>query len=239
MSAWQVVKQSFRDFYKQLFPQAAISLIWFMSVGTMIYIAIGGIATGQPWMALFGFILIGPLTIAAFHLTNRWMKFEEVGIIDFLRGFVRYFFRGMFSFWISLLLLTIIVVDFFFFMNFGNTIFRLLSGVWIYLAIFFIMSQFYFWSLLVERDLGILVTLKDSFLITLDNILYSLGIFGMFALLTTAGVLTAGIGLAVSFIGFLGILANNATYNLMVKYELRDVLTSPYGVESTATDGEE
>lgn len=229
MSAWQTIKKSFRDFYKQLFLQAGISLIWFIIVGSFSYLAIGGIATRQFSALLPGLIFIGPVTISAFYLTNRWMKFEEPGIRAYLRGLARYFLRGMLSFWLSLLIFTIILVDFFFFANFGNLFLRLMSGIWIYLGLFFVMSQFYFWSLLVEREQGILVTLKDSFLLTLDNLLYSLGIFGVFFLLTALGVVTAGVGLALSFIGFLGILANNATYNLLVKYGLREELISPYG----------
>lgn len=238
MSAWQVIKQSFRDFYKHLFQQAAVSLVWFMTVAPLVYIAIGGIAIGQPVIALPVLIVTGPLTIASFYLTNRWMKFEESVLKDWWTGLTRYFFRGMLAFWLSLLIFVIIVVDLFFFLNFGNRVLQLLAGIWIYLGIFFLISQFYFWSLLVERDLGILVTLKDSFLLTLDNLLYSLGIFGVFALLTTVGIVTAGVGLAVSFIGFLGILANNATYNLMIKYGLRRPLISPYAMESPSPDGE-
>lgn len=228
MSAWKIIKKSFADFYKHLFLLGTISLIWFMSVGPLGYLGIGGLFLGQPFTVLLSLILIGPLTIGAYYFTNGLIKFAEFRIRDYFRGFAKFFLRGMLAYWLSLLIFIVLLVDLLFFWRFGNRILAYLSGLWVYLIVFYLMSQFYFWSLLVETEEGIGKCLKKSLLMTLDNILYSLVIFLAFVGLLAVGVVTAGVGLAVTFIGFLGILANNATYNLLVKYEVREELISPY-----------
>ena len=75
---------------------------------------------------------------------------------------------------------------------------------------------------------GIFKTFKRSLLLTLDNILFSLGIFLIFSVLVLIGAATVGIGLALTFIGFLGLLANNSTHNLLIKYDMKEDVLSPY-----------
>ncbi|MCK4258598.1 MAG: DUF624 domain-containing protein [Halanaerobiales bacterium] len=222
MSVWKIIKKSGKDFYNHLFLLGMVSFIWFFLVIPLMYVGIGGIVFKMPIGVIMNLIFVGPLTIAAFDLTNKLIKSEEIGIKDFFRSFAKNFKKGLLAYWISLVILLLLIVDFMFFMNIGNKFLFYLSGIWIYLGIFFMMSQFYFWSLLVEMEDGIFKILKRSFILTLDNLFYSLGIFVMFAFLFVIGLATAGIILAVSFIGFLGILANNATYNLLVKYNIRE-----------------
>lgn len=231
MSAWEIIKKSFRDFYKHLFLLGAVSLIWFFLVGPMVYVTLGGIALRNPVPIILGLVFIGPLTLGAFYLTNKLIKFEEMGIRDYFRGFAKFFVRGMLGYWLTLFIFSVLIVDFLFFAGFGSVAIRLFSGIWIYLIIFYAMSQMYFWSLLIESQEKIFSVLKQSLLMTLGNMFYSIVIFIVFCLLVLVGVVTAGVGLAVTFIGFMGILANNATYNLLVKYELRKELTSPYSME--------
>ncbi len=231
MSSWQVVKKSFKDFYKDLFFLGAVSLIWFFIVGPLMYVGVAGIFLRQPFPIVMNILFVGPLTLSAFNVTYRLICHQEVKLRDYFQGFAKKFIRGMFAYWLSLVILIILVIDLFFFLNFGNTILLYLSGIWVYLIIYFIMSQFYFWSLLVQTEDKLFVIFKKSLLLVLDNLLYSGGIFAVFLLLTALGVVTAGIAFAVSFIGFLAILSNNATHNLLVKYGIKEELSSPYKIE--------
>ncbi|AZR72240.1 hypothetical protein BBF96_01800 [Anoxybacter fermentans] len=230
MTVWQIIKKSFKDFYDHIFLLGGVSLIWFIIVGPLVYVGLAGFFLKMPFPVIMNLIFVGPLTLGVFYLTNQLIKYKDSGLKDFFQGFAKFFFRGMFAYWMSLLTMVILLVDLTFFINFGNRFMQYLSGIWIYLIIFFMMSQFYFWSLLVEMEDGLLKIYKRSLLLTLDNILYSLGLFLIFILLVAVGVITAGVGLAVTFIGFLGILANNATYNLLIKYGIRKEFSTPYNI---------
>lgn len=230
MSFWQIIKKSFKDFYTYLFLLAGVSLIWFFTVGPLLYVGAGGIFLRKPLLVVMSLIFVGPLTVAGFYITNQLINFGEARLKEFFDGFARFFLRGMLAYWFNLVILLILIVDLYVFLNMQNWM-TYLSGVWIYLILFFLMSQIYFWSLLVEMKEGILKSYKRAVLLTLDNLLYSLGIFFMFLLLFIVGIVTAGVGLAVTFMGFLGILANNATYNLLVKYDLRKKLSYTYKLD--------
>lgn len=230
-SSWQILKKSCKDYYDHLFFLAAISLCWFFIAGPLLYMGIAGFFLKQVVPILLNLLLVGPITLAAFIVTYRLIIYQEVKLRDFFRAFLDKFWRGMMAYWLSLTVFVILVVDLLFFINFGNKILLYLSGIWIYLLVFFLISQFYFWSLLAQMDDSIWQLFKKSLLITLDNLPFSLGIFLCFLLLSALGVVSAGIVLAVGFIGFLGILANNATYKLLVKYELREELSSPYNMQ--------
>ena len=223
-SSWQILKKSCKDFYDHLFFLAAISLLWFFLVGPLLYMGIAGLFLKQVIPIFLNLLLVGPLTLAVFVVTYRLIIHQEVQLRDLFRAFFAKFWRGMVAYWLSLTVFVILVVDLLFFINFDNKILFYLSGIWIYLLIFFLISQFYFWSLLAQLDDSLWQLFKMSLLITLDNLLFSLGIFLSFLLLLALGVVTAGIVLAVGFIGFLGIFANNATY------QLREKLSSPYNL---------
>lgn len=227
---WQIIKKSCKDFYNHLFLLVGVSLIWFFTVGPLFYVGAGGIFLKQPLLVVMGLIFVGPLTIAGFYLTNQLIRFREARLKEFFDGFVRFFLRGMLAYWFNLVILLILVVDLYVFLNMQNWM-AYLSGIWIYLILFFLMSQIYFWSLLVETEEGIFKSYKRAVLLTLDNLIYSLAIFFMFLLLFIVGIVTVGVGFAVTFMGFLGILANNATYNLLVKYDLREELFSTYKLD--------
>lgn len=231
MSSWQILKKSFHDFYEHLFFLGAISLLWFFTVGLLSYVGVAGFFLKQFLPVFLNLLLVGPLTLAAFLVTYRLIIYQEVKLRDYFRAIREKFWRGMLAYWISLVIFLILVVDFLFFLNFGNKILFYLSGIWIYLLIFFSVSQFYFWSLLVQLDDPLGKLFKKSLLMALDNLLFSLGIFLSFILLLVLGIVSAGIVLAVGFIGFLGVLANNATHKLLVKYELKEELSPPYNMQ--------
>lgn len=231
MSAWQLVKKSFFDFYNHLFLMTTVSLIWFFPVAYLLFMAIGGLLTKQLLPMIPGLLLIGPLTIAAFAVCNQALKTGQGNLLDYFRALKKYFVRGLIAYWLHALVLIVLFTDFFFFSGFGNKIVMYLSGIWLYLVVFFLMSQIYFWSLLVETDKSMWVCLKHSFLLTLDNLLFTSGIFLILVGLLIVSIATAGVMLAVTFAGFLGILANSATYNRLIKYDLRKEITSLYDTE--------
>ena len=228
MSLKQIFLKSIKDFYENLFLLSGVSLIWFFIVGALLYVGIAGVFLRLPLPIILNLIFVGPLTLGAFHFTREVIQKREIKIRDYFRQFAKQFFRGIFAYWLSLAIMIILGVDLIFFLNAGSTFWNYLSGVWIYLIIFFMMSQFYFWSLLVQMNDGIFKTFKRSLLLTLDNILFSLGIFLIFSVLVLIGAATVGIGLALTFIGFLGLLANNSTHNLLIKYDMKEDVLSPY-----------
>lgn len=228
MSLKQILLKSIKDFYENLFLLSGVSLIWFFIVGALLYVGIAGVFLRLPLPILMNLIFVGPLTLGAFHFTSEVIQKKEIKLRDYFRQFARQFLRGIFAYWLSLAIMIILGVDLIFFLNAGSRFWNYLSGIWIYLILFFMMSQFYFWSLLVQLKEGIFKTLKRSLLLTLDNIVFSLGIFLIFSVLVLIGAVTVGIGLALTFIGFLGLLANNSTYNLLVKYGIKEEDFGPY-----------
>lgn len=231
MSAWQLVKKCFYDFYNHLFLMTIVSLIWFFPVAYLLFLGIGGFLTKQLLPMIPALIFVGPLTIAAFAVCNQALKTGQGTLLDYFRGLKKYFLKGMVAYWLHAVILIVLFTDFFFFSRFGNKIVMYLSGIWLYLVVFFLMSQIYFWSLLVETDKRTLLCLKHSFLLTLDNLLFTSMIFLILVGLLALSIATAGVMLAVTFAGFLGILANSATYNRLIKYNLRKEIISLYDTE--------
>ena len=228
-SIMEMIKRSFRQFYDHIFKLGGVSLLWFLIVAPLSYVGVVGLFLKMPIPFLINLVFVGPLTIGAFYMTNLVIKHREVTIKAFFKGFSdkKYFLKGMFSYWLSLFIAIVLGFDLIFFMNMTG-VFKYITGLWIYLIIFFVVSQFYFWSLLVETEDGIFKSFKKSLLLVLDNPLYSLVLFLAFLLIMVVGVVTVGVGLAITLIGITSIMANNATYNLLVKYDLREEITTSY-----------
>mgnify|MGYP006274314617 CR=1 FL=1 len=228
-SIMEMIKRSFRQFYDHIFKLGGVSLLWFLIVAPLSYVGVVGLFLKMPIPFLINLVFVGPLTIGAFYMTNLVIKRREVTIKAFFKGFSdkKYFLKGMFSYWLSLFIAIVLGFDLIFFMNMTG-VFKYITGLWIYLIIFFVVSQFYFWSLLVETEDGIFKSFKKSLLLVLDNPLYSLVLFLAFLLIMVVGVVTVGVGLAITLIGITSIMANNATYNLLVKYDLREEITTSY-----------
>ena len=90
---------------------------------------------------------IGPSTAAVHGIVVRILQNEDVRVREFFTFFQKFFWRGVALILLNVLILLILASDLVFTLNSPNRIIQMLSGIWIYFFIFWVlMSNYIFHS---------------------------------------------------------------------------------------------
>ena len=232
MSAWQTIKKTYKELYKHIYAVILASFAWFIIGGGLILTSIVGIQTGFLLPLVIALLLLGPVTAGSFYVTNRLVNYERVRIRDFFIGVKKYFLPSLGIFLMWTIMLVIIGVDFNFFLTSQYKILNLLSAFWVYVLIFLTMVTIYILPLLIEydrqeEDYSLKELGKHALILTLDELKYT---FFIFVNIFIFGSLTSivFIALPILFMGGISLAANNATVNLLVKYDIKPDMNGPY-----------
>lgn len=199
---------SLRDSYNYLGTVLLCSVLWF--------------AASLP------VVTMGPATAAAFHVVRRAVLREDVGLGDFLTGLRRYFWRGLVVWAVLVGGMCVIVVDLMFFASVKLVALRVLTGVWIYAALFVLGVATHAFGLLVEQDTTVGKVLKRGALLVLDNPFYT-GVMLLGSGLIAAACVVFTPGLMLLMAGILGFVQVNSVRGLLARY---GALESPDSSES-------
>lgn len=175
----RIAARAFRHVYDYLGMTMAMSSAWFL---------IGLLPTGLSFLvmlqvpainsflifALFAVALLGPLTAAMYKLTSSVVQGDYVAFRDFFTAFRRHYKRAAGLAAALLALLAILVIDLQFFMSSKIPWMQYLSVLWIYFIIFWALMAQFAYAVLVRQERSVLQTLKVSALLALDNIVASL-----------------------------------------------------------------
>ena len=166
-------------------------------------------------VALSGVLIFGaPGTAMLFAAGAAWARGREFGMRDFLQS-------GRFFFWRALALglvldggSTLAMVNLVFYQRIGGWIGSILSGMMLWFALLFGMVAVYVFPVLVTQGGGVWSSLRQSFLLAIDNIKLSLLL-----------LLTAGLALGIGFVSGLGLFCGvAAAWALFVSVAFRALL---------------
>ena len=232
MSGLRILKKTYTDIYKNIYAVAFSSFAWFLTGGVFVVVTTVGVEVGSLLPGVVAAIFIGPATAGCFYITNRIVNYERVRFKDFFIGVKRFFFPALGISLLWSLIVSILVVDFYFFVSSSYRLLNLISPFWIYLLIYFGIVSIYLFPLLIEfdrleDDFSLLDVFKYSLLLTSDDIKYTLLIFINIFLF---GGLTSVIFilLPILFMGGISLTANNAAVNLLVNQGVKTEVTGPY-----------
>ncbi len=232
MSAWQIIKKTYKELYKHIYAVILASFAWFITGGGLILASIIGLQVGFLLPLLITLLLLGPATAGSFYITNRLVNYEQVRIRDFFIGIKEHFLPSLGISLVWIIMLVVIAVDFNFFLTSQYKILNLLSAFWIYVLIFLAMVTIYILPLLIEyerqeEDYSLIELGKHALILTLEELKYT---FFIFVNIFIFGSLTSVIFIAlpILFMGGISLTANNAAVNLLVKYEVKPEVNGPY-----------
>ena len=216
-----ILKKWILDCYDYLGLVLVSSVIWFG-------IVLGGFAaiakTGSPIViaavsALFYVLLIAPLTAGIFAMAKRIVTRDEPSLLNLLLGFKEYL-TASWTLGLAQVVITILIV--------GNTYFyltrdalavKLLGFLFLYLLAFWMFSVVYHYPVLIEQRPGVFKIIKRGFLLTMGNVVFTVGVFFVIIVLTCFCTVTL-LGLPLLFIGMMSLLQTRALRMLFEKYGL-------------------
>lgn len=220
MLVWTIIKNSFIKFYDNLFKMVFLNLIWVILILLFLFLVYGGIATGWLIPVIIPIVLMGPLTLSGLTVIDGVVEGNGLEINKFLVGIKKYFKRGLAGFLFTIIPYLILILDFYFYFQKGskNQLMLYISVVLLYVIIFFSMVQLFFWGLLViQRETSVIQVIKNSLLLTMDNVLFTFLWFVLVALIFIVLLIT-GVGIALVALVLVGFMIITGTRKILEKY---------------------
>ena len=220
MQIWQILKDSFKQFYNNLLRSVLLSLCWFFPVFLLAAAALTGISAGWILPSVLAFLLVGPYTLS---FLNEVKELSEKGIFsikNILIYFRENFWRGLLAFLTAAAGYAVLIIDllFFFRRGSGNLLYMALSFLILYITIYFTIYQAYVWGLLIiQPDKKMRTVLKNALIISIDNIFFSLLFFAVLIFITLI-LFLLGVGIPSVFMGFVGLIIINVSSRMLNQY---------------------
>lgn len=214
--------------YDDLFPVVGMNLLWLLiSVPVVAVIVLVLTLFGLPpegsflVAILLAMILPSPASLGIHLYANLLVKEERVEFDLFWSGLRTYWKRGLVLFAIGFAGLALLGVNLVFYATNQSSVLKLVSILWIYAIVLWLMMQLYINPLLVEQeDKSIKLILRNAFVLTLDNLVPSAILLIILVVLSAVSV---GIALLVALLtgSFLAIVETRAVLTYLEKYRAR------------------
>lgn len=195
MRAFLVAGWALRSFFNELTFLAAMSLLWFITGGIAVILAVLlGLAlamSGIWWLAPLLAIPIGPATAALAVVARRCAADVRVN-----RSF---YFDGLRTYWrpalglsaIGMAVLALLLMNISFYVSRSSGFVQGLSLIWGYLLLLWLSIQFYAYPILVRMEKpAALAALRTAVLGALANPLFSMVLLLLAAVFSALSVLT-------------------------------------------------
>ncbi|MCX7919249.1 MAG: hypothetical protein N3A72_06510 [bacterium] len=212
----------FWDSYDNLGHLILANLLWFFC--NILGLFLGYIILHiSPRFSIFWILFSIPLAIfsvtttAMFYYTKLMVEAKDSPIKQFFLGMKLYFWKGIFITLIHIFIGILVMINIQFYIQiqgFG----MILAGLAFWCGILVAMQSLYAYSILVQHNLPLRKTFKRSFLLLLDNLWITVGIF-LFSIIFFIVSLLSGIGPILFMMSCIAMLGNNAIYEIMTKYE--------------------
>jgi len=179
-----------------------------------------GISTGWLLILIIPLLTLGPLFSTALYAVNQLIENRNLSFKKIYKFFIENFWRSFFAFLFTLVLYAVLIVDLRFFLvrgadNLWLLIFAFLFG---YLIIYLTIYQSYLWGLLVlQKNKPLKNIFKNSLILSLDNIIFSL-LWFLAMIIITIILAATGVGIAGAFIGIIGLLILEGSQEMLGKY---------------------
>lgn len=195
---------------------------------------LGGLALGTAigqGAFLAGWILAGPVSVAAWAVAGRIVRHEPVTAPAVRAAFQHQWVGGLLFFLVDGALGWLLVANVRFYftstlgilgwplpaLGEGMRVGQVIGFLWIAPLLLWVLAQLYALPLLVEERTGVGAALRRAALLAVDNVRFTLELGLVVAVLSAILALT-GIGAFVLLPGLLAVLTTNATRTLLAKY---------------------
>ncbi len=225
MKIWQVLKNSTSQTYDKLFKFAILNIIWFLLSTLVVFIGYSGLIIQFYYLLVVPIIFLGPLFMAGLMNGISYIQYNDFEIKKYFFYIKENFKRGLLGFLLTFFVYALLIIDLVFFLRKGtNSLFMLVLAVLVlYILIFFSMMQCYFWGFLaLDRDKKIRHVLKNSFLVTIDNVVFSF-LWFLIVFIIAVILIVTGFGMAVLLMNFLTLMMLNGTIAVSSEYDKLDI----------------
>lgn len=220
----KTLKKWLGDSYDRLGHVLVASFAWFtLLIGGIGIIAKLGVNTSALAVAgmLVGFyvLIVAPMTSGVFILARNIVTKDDPSVPDMLGGF-RELLRESWSLGFLQVVITLMIIgNAWFYLSRPNMVVKTIGVLVLYLMILWMFSAIYHFPLLLEQRPGAGKIIKRGFLIALDNLGFTAGVFFAIILLTCLLSLTL-VGMPLLLVGMVSILQIRALRAAFVKYEI-------------------
>ncbi|MFO7814463.1 MAG: hypothetical protein R6V14_01775 [Halanaerobiales bacterium] len=221
MKIWQVLKDSTAQTYDKLFKFAILNIIWFFISAAVIFTGYSGLLTGFYPLLIVPLIFLGPFFMAGLMIGIDYINYKDFSIKNYFIYIKENFKRGLLGFLFTFFIYLLLILDFIFFLRKGaDSLFMLILAVLVlYIIIFFSMMQSYFWGFLsMDRQKKIRHIIKNSFLVVIDNVVFSF-LWVLVVFILTAILVVTGFGMAILLMNFLVLMILNGTISIASEYD--------------------
>ncbi|HKM18117.1 MAG: DUF624 domain-containing protein [Firmicutes bacterium] len=196
-----------------------LNLVWFFLAFSPMFIdsLIKGPDVINLVCTILALLLLGPVSAAMHYLIHRILTNEELSVEEFIKGLKRFFWRSELLVLLGLAALLIIVFNFSHTANHEAVYMRILNGIWLYMALLWVLLLQYAFPFLVQQDINIFLALKRSAMLLFDNLLVSLMLLLLGGFLTFISVMLV-IPLIILWFAMISFMQNYVTVELLQKY---------------------
>lgn len=171
------------------------------------------------WIIASYILLIAPVIAGGYYLARRIIIRDEPSVSVLLKGVRELLTASWGIALLQVIITTAIAVNAWFYLSRGVPVLTMLGTLFIYLMLLWMLSSVYHFPVLVEQRPGAFKTIKRGFLLVLDNIAFTGGVFFVIILLTCLCTVTF-LGLPFLYLGMVSLLQTRAFRVLLVKYEI-------------------
>jgi len=222
-AAFGIVWRSLKDVWEDAFLLALNNLVWFGLTLAGPMVAYGAWQLIQvpviTWATIAIAALVIPMAAAGMqYVTNRTANARAIHVSDLFEGMKRYWWRSWVWLLVNLFLLYVLYLCVGFYTSLVSGFFQvIIGGLWLGIAVLWLMMQMYFWPMLItQSNPGLLRAWRNSFVLVAREPLYSLiiaiCIIGIIAL-----SILFSIAIMIFTMAVVGLICNNATLALLAR----------------------
>jgi uncharacterized membrane protein YesL len=186
--------------------------------------------------ASFYILVVSPAIAGVFALSRKIITRDEPSLFDLVRGARRFLTASWLLSLSQILITSVIVANIWFYLTHGSAPMKILGILFIYALLFWAQSSIYHFPVLIEQNPGLLKTLKRGFLLALDNVGFTAGMFFVIILLTCLLGATV-VCVLLLYPGLLSMVESCALRALFEKYGLVEK-AAVYGADDNAASDE-
>jgi len=218
---WKVLKKSTAGTYRKLFKFVILNIIWFLLSLLVIFVGYFGLSTQIYILLAIPIIFLGPFFMAGLETGIDFVNLNDFRVKKYFVYIIKNFKRAFLGFLLSFFIYSLLILDLVFFLKKGtDSLFMLILAVLIlYILIFFSMMQCYYWGFLVlDKEKKIRYILKNSLILTIDNVIFSL-LWLIIVLIITLILILTGFGMVILLMNFLVLMILYGTIQIASNYD--------------------
>src|SRR6056297_4121583 len=187
----------------------------------VLFIGYSGLIIKFYYLLIVPIIFLGPFFMGGLMSGINYIEFNDFSIKQYFIYIKDNFKRGLLGFLFTFFIYLLLIADLVFFLQKGtDSLFMLILAVLVlYILIFFSMMQCYYWGFLVlDKEKKIRYILKNSLILTIDNVIFSL-LWLIIVLIITLILILTGFGMVILLMNFLVLMILYGTIQIASNYD--------------------